>query len=180
MNFEELYAKYKEGNVTDEEKSYVESEIEKAKAISDLIFDGNERIEYKDASKEEIKRVKHVFRIKTLIAALLVTAISVVTIVGVTLGVIFGISVPAAKKSINYTQEQAETLAIEYAVTNYQMVEEDITIHDSDRDINLQSPLKNSRYVYEIELRDATGVELEVIVDGKTGIVEFEEIDYRD
>lgn len=180
MNFEEVYAKYKAGTATDEEKVYVESEIEKAKAISDLLFEGKDKVEYNSPEKEEIRTVKKAFRTKTAITALIVTAISIVVIVGAVLGTVFGIAATAAKKEINYTSSQAEEIAIAYVLDNYAEEGDTLVVKENDRYLDMKGRLKDSRYAYSIEIICGGDLEVEVSVDAKSGTLTFEETDERD
>ena len=82
MNFDQVYEKYINGTATEKEKAYIESEIAKARKLSEIIdrMDAQRVIEPADADKvrKAAKTMKKKFGLRVLIisiSALLVLAL---------------------------------------------------------------------------------------------------------
>ncbi len=175
MKFEELYKKYQNGTATREERAYVENELAMANEITEIVNSGPQIAK---ADEDDIKKIKKTFRWKTFFITGIVTTLVIIVVVGIVLGVLFGVSVPAAKKNIKLNRNQAIEIAIaelEKAASSYG---EFLRIDDCDLDLEIESPLQDSYYKYEIELNTKLGYEITYHVSAKDGQVYLAHIDY--
>ncbi len=162
MKFEELYKKYQNGTATREERAYVENELKKAKEVAETL---NKAPQIAEVGEEDIKKIKKTFRFKTMLIAGIVTCAVIVVILAVVLGVVFGISVPAAKAADNLSEIEAINIAKEaLAKSQYGAF---VGIDDIDYELEIESPLTDSYYRYEIEIETSYGKEVTYHVSTK-------------
>ncbi len=207
MNFEEAFRNYKEGVATDEEREYVESEIAKARALASILEDdsisANAAI-IKEADDAEIKAIKKEFSWRKMMIAL-ITMVAVIVLVGVALGIVFGVATDYASKAVAISKEEALEYAIEAAYADATNVskwgdlafdgENTFTLDgynvdkEIDRDLVLSSNIKDTHYVYEVDVVAYTSAidshgrsylikwEYEIRVDSRNGsctIIDFD------
>ncbi len=173
--FEELYKKYQNGTATREERAYIEEELKRAQEVTEML---NKEPQIAEPSADDVKKIKKTFKLKTLIVSLTIAVVSIVAIVAIVLGVIFGVAVPAAKSNLKVTSEQALEIAkaelsrdAEYG--SYVRLDE-----RPDRDLEIESPLKDSYYKWEIEIETDLGIEVIYHVSAKDGRVVLAHVDY--
>lgn len=183
MKFDELYQKYVNGTCTDEEKAFVEGEIEKAQKVNDALIMGR-KIELAPAEEEKIKKVKKKFSLKMALTAAVITITVMLVVCGAVLGGVFGTAVTAAKNGDHYGYSGAETLAVDYA---YGYMAENklfdgeksaLKVFDREKDFDMTTPLKKSLYVYSFDI-GAGQYEIEVEVNSKTGECRVTDVDRR-
>lgn len=183
MEFRDLYKKYLAGECTDEEKKFVESEIEKAKIVSDELFKDRGSVDLKEVTDEEVLRAKKKFNIKTIIKTAVISFVSFVLLVGITVGVIFGLAINGAKSNIKYNDQQSQQAVKEFVYNNaLEMYEiENITpemiyVKEEEKELQIQSPPHRSYYIIEYEII-VKGYEFEVELNSRTGDMIITDVD---
>lgn len=83
---------------------------------------------------------------------------------------VFGTAFGSANKNRNYSQTDAEQIALDYVVKNFGASTKPI-LAKSDEEIDYSSDLKHSVYVYEVKIYVGYVNEVEVKVNAKTGKV---------
>ena len=155
MNFDKAFKNYTDGVPTKEEKEFVENEIAKAKALSNLLDD--EGINVKpaaiiEADKDSIKKAKMSFKVRMVILG--VTCIlSVLIILASVLGGVFGAASKYASDKIVYDRYTCGQIALDYVVekgASHGIVKEDLEILDIDADFEYEVPIKQSFYAYKV------------------------------
>ncbi len=168
MDFESAYKKYMEGTATPEEAAFVEKEIEMAKKVTDII--DSKLPEISETGSEDIKKVKKVFRVKTLAISAAVALICVVVAVGAILGSIFGVAISSAKKNQKYDETAAKAAVVAYVNANSAVYGTNAVVTESERDLDLIFKLKESHYNWEFEVKTDKG-DYDFIVNTKNGAV---------
>lgn len=181
MDFKETYKKYLAGTATDEEKAFVESEIEKAKLVNSEIIASSKAVQAAPEDKVKSKKKKSLRQtLKTIIICIVVFAI--ITLVA--FGTVYGISVSNAIDNIKVQPEEAKEAALEYtymyARDHYgytgsmeMLVSE---LEPDSRELEFRFPLSKCYYVYEFEFI-AGDREFDVRVNSTTGMPHFADID---
>ena len=184
MDFKETYKKYLDGTATDEEKAFVEAEIERAKLVNNEIITNTKAAEVKTASSEKSKKKKRLRQtIKTIIISVVVfLIISIIAFVTV-----YNISVSKAVKNINVEPEIAKESALEYAYMyardhygysgSMEMIAS--TQEADSRELVFKLPLSKCYYLYEFEFI-AGDTEFDVQVNSSTGMPYIKDIDKLD
>ena len=164
MDFENAYQKFLDGTATPEEVEFVRSEIRKAKELSEIIDMGKTDV-IKKADDEKVKKAAKKFSLKM--------AVTTVCIVLVTLVVAAG----GAKRNTSVvSQEEVKQIALDYIKTELNIDEEAIG-WKIERDLEMTSKLKNSYYIYEVDVNTSRGKEIELEIDGRNGKVIYVEVD---
>ena len=137
-----------------------------------------------DADELDIKKIKKAFKWKTAIIALVTTTVFVLVSLGAILGGVFGSAAAYAKKAIRFDRDyaiaQAEIAAIDEITREYPGFIQDLDtleVTEIHNDLDVRTPISNSKYYYRVEFETASGLEVEVHVDSKTGSVEIDEVD---
>lgn len=183
MNFETLYQKYKDGTATEEERAFVESEIEKARKVSAFLDEeAHDAPVLNDISPETIKEAKKSFNYRTTIRTIVITICSVAMLAVVALGAIFGTAYFSANNAKILTQEEAVNAAkaLLLEITGIEANEQ--IVRETDMDLEIGRSLTNSVFFYEIEIVCGE-YEYQVDVSSKTGyavISDRESIDRHD
>ena len=181
MNFDEAYEKVLAGTATDEEKTYVNTEIDKIRRISAILDTPPASPVIAEADTETVMRARKSFNKKTTIKIAVITLLSLLAIAALVCGIIFIPSCTSASRSEKIDSEEALELAIEY-LSNY--TGEDASqylLRDIDRELRIPDGLGNAIYVYEIELRTPDGgLRYELEVSAKSGYVVLTDVDHRD
>lgn len=177
MNFKDAYEKMKNGTATEEEIEFVKEEINKAKEVNEVLTEEEDSKEnkLKPVEEDEIKKLKRKVKIKAIVTPIVVTLIILIIVSGIILGTIFGLGISNAQKNKNITNEEATTLAIEYIKEKYGIDETSLIVHDTERDLALKIPFKDSRYVYEIEIMNEI-TKYELKVDAKSKAITVDEV----
>lgn len=182
MDFKETYKKYLDGTATDEEKAFVESEMEKVRLVNDEIIAAS----VADVQSEnEIRHQKRKKKIKQTLKIIIVSALVFIVIALIAFGTVFGISVSSAIDNLSIEPDQAREEAIEYAFTHardhygYTGSVEAITLKNNDmisREFVFVFPLKKCHYVYEFEFL-VGNMEMDIDVNTQTGMCTITDID---
>lgn len=176
MDFESAYKKYVDGTATDEEKFFVEQELDKAKKMTEIIdaYQSSRPIE-NECDKETVRKAQKKFAKKNALRALVITAACIVIVAAIVLASVFGTAFGAANKNCNVSQEAAKQIALEFVADKYGTAGVPI-VTDCKKEIEYSSDLRHSVYTYEIEIQFGLAYEIDVRVNAKTGIVTLEEI----
>lgn len=172
MNFEKAYENYANGTATDEEKEYVESEIAKARALNSIIDEIDAKKAIAPSNIEDVKKAKKKHNLNSIIKMVAIALCCIIVVCGVVCAVVFGQAVSSAKTNTVVTQTEAMTIAQEYVNTYYNTTNAIAT--EVERELTVQSGLKHSYYSYyvEVELRD--GRDIDIVVNGKTGVASLD------
>ena len=171
MDFEKAYEKYKDGVANEEEIVFVEQELEKARKMTEII----DAYEYKkaisdDVDEAKIKKAQKKYAKKNSLKILTVSIIVLALAAAVVLSAVFGTAFGSANKNRNYSQTEAEQIALTYVVKNFGESTKPV-LAKSDEEIDYSSDLKHSVYVYEVKIYIGYVNEVEVKVNAKTGKV---------
>ena len=177
MNFDQVYEKYVNGTATEEEKAYVEAEIEKARKLSAIIdqMDSKRVIEpvNTDKVKAATKTMKKKFGLRALIisiSVLIILALAIAASVAAYVNV-------KAYGAAEYTKEECFELAKKSVNDHGGSISTELVVTDWDRDLRIENgKLSKAVYVYEIEVRKGS-VEYEVEVNAKTGRAVIVDVD---
>lgn len=170
MDFENAYQKFLDGTATPEEVEFVRSEIRKAKELSEIIDMGK-------ADDEKVKKAAKKFSLKMAITTVCIVLVTLVVAAGIVLGSVFGVAVGGAKRNTSVvSQEEVKQIALDYIKTELNIDEEAIG-WKIERDLEMTSKLKNSYYIYEVDVNTSRGKEIELEIDGRNGKVIYVEVD---
>ena len=106
MNFEAIYQKYKDGTATDEERAFIDSEIEKARKISSIL-DPQEPPELNEVEAETVKKAKKAFNLRSTLRTVVITVSCIAILAVLAFGAIFGTAYISANNAKNLSQEEA-------------------------------------------------------------------------
>lgn len=156
----------------------------------DEMLDKKDVIETKEGiisetSDFDIKKIKKAFKWKTIVTAVIASTVFILVSVGAVLGGVFGSAAAYAKNSIKYSWQYAENQAL---VTATQEITQEypglipdlatIRVSGKHSDLDVKTPLNDSKYIYRIEFETEGGLEIEVHVDSKTGLSYVDDIDF--
>lgn len=184
MDFKETYKKYLEGTATDEEKTFVETEIERAKLVNNEIISNAKAEEAKPADNSTQKKKK---RLRQTIKTIIISVVVFLIISIVAFFTVYNISVSKAVKNINMEPEFAKEAALEYAFMYARdhygysdSMEKIVSEPDSDsRELVFKFPLSKCYYEYEFEFIIGNR-EFDVRVNSSTGMPYLQDIDKLD
>ena len=164
MDFENAYQKFLDGTATPEEVEFVRSEIRKAKELSEIIDMGKTDV-IKKADDEKVKKAAKKFSLKMAVTTVCIVLVTLVVAVG------------GAKRNTSVvSQEEVKQIALDYIKTELNIDEEAIG-WKIERDLEMTSKLKNSYYIYEVDVNTSRGKEIELEIDGRNGKVIYVEVD---
>lgn len=111
MNFEEAFARYKDGIATEEEKAYVRQQLEIANAF---VADDEKRqsIPVAEASDDDVKNAKKKFKWRYVVIPALSLICTLLAIAAI-LGGVFGSAASYAKQSVVFGKYDCEVIARE-------------------------------------------------------------------
>lgn len=176
MDFENAYQKFLDGTATPEEVEFVRSEIKKAKELSEIIDMGKTDV-IKKADDEKVKKAAKKFSLKMAVTTVCIVLVTLVVAAGIVLGSVFGVAVGGAKRNTSVvSQEEVKQIALDYIKTELNIDEEAIG-WKIERDLEMTSKLKNSYYIYEVDVNTSRGKEIELEIDGRNGKVIYVEVD---
>lgn len=176
MDFENAYQKFLDGTATPEEVEFVRSEIRKAKELSEIIDMGKTDV-IKKADDEKVKKAAKKFSLKMAVTTVCIVLVTLVVAAGIVLGSVFGVAVGGAKRNTSVvSQEEVKQIALDYIKTELNIDEEAIG-WKIERDLEMTSKLKNSYYIYEVDVNTSRGKEIELEIDGRNGKVIYVEVD---
>lgn len=143
MDFEKAYEKYKDGVANEEEIVFVEQELEKARKMTEII----DAYEYKkaisdDVDEAKIKKAQKKYAKKNTRKILTISIIVLALAAAVVLSAVFGTAFGSANKNRNYSQTEAEQIALTYVVKNFGESTKPV-LAKSDEEIDYSSDLKH-------------------------------------
>ena len=170
MDFKETYKKYLDGTATDEEKAFVESEIERARLVNSEVIAATKVSETKPQETKKKKSFRHT--LKTIIISVVVFVIASL----ITFATFYSIIFSNALDNIKVKPEEAKAAALEeaYKEAKYHYgyngpMEMLVAEQELDtRELVFKIPLSKCHYVYEFEFV-AGNVEIDVQVNSATG-----------
>lgn len=177
MDFEKAYQKFLDGTATEEEVEFVRAEMNKAKALNDIIDSAKQEGVIDKAEKEEVKKAVKSFNLKNTIKTFIITLSSLVVLAGITLAAIFIPAVNYAKDNLRYTQKDAKEIAVQWVKEhNPQGVDDNkVKIVEFEREFEMEGRLKNAHYVYVMEVYDGESKVYDIEVDSRTGNIIVED-----
>lgn len=112
MNFNELYEKYKAGTADEQERAFVEGEIEKARRIHLLLEENKaDGVAVERADSETVKRARRAFTLRSTVRTVIIAVICVVVIAAIGLGGVFGTACISANNAKEIGEEEAVEIA---------------------------------------------------------------------
>lgn len=111
MNFDEAFARYKDGVATEEEKAYVKEQL----AIANAFVADDEKLRsvpVAEASDDDVKKAKKKFKWRYVVIPAL-SLVCVLLVVAAILGGVFGSAATYAKQSVAYSKYECEIIARE-------------------------------------------------------------------
>lgn len=177
MDFENAYKKYKDGVATEEEIVFVEQELEKARKMTEIIdaYESKKAIS-DDCDEDKIRRAQKKYAKKNTLKILLISASVLLVSAAIILSAVFGTAFGSANKNRNYSQTQAEQIALDYVAREYGGSVK-IAVEESEKNIEYSGDLRHSVYVYDVKVRIGFLTEVEITINAKTGEVVKVEID---
>ncbi len=177
MKFEELYQKYIDGTATDEEKAFVEEEIEKAKKLNAILDSQDAKRVVAQVEKDDVKKAKKQFTMRSIITIIVVCAIALTVVAGAVCGGVFGTAVTSAKNLSHFENTpEAGECAKRYIVNNLND-NGSLIVTEIDRNLVMSDGLNKAYYRYEVEVQSLNGREYDILVDGRNGECKVMEID---
>ena len=177
MDFENAYKKYKDGVATDEETAFVEQELEKARKMTEFIdaYESKKAIS-DDCDEDKIRRAQKKYAKKNTLKILLISIAVLFVSAAIIISAVFGTAFGSANKNRNYSQTQAEQIALDYVAREYGGSEK-IVVENSEKSTDYSNDLRHSVYVYDVKVRIGFLTEVEITINSKTGEVVKVEID---
>ena len=177
MDFENAYKKYKDGVATDEETAFVEQELEQARKMTDFIdaYESKKAIS-DDCDEDKIRRAQKKYAKKNTLKILLISIAVLFVSAAIIISAVFGTALGSANKNRNYSQTQAEQIALDYVAREYGGSAK-IAVEKSEKRIEYSSHIRHSVYVYDVKVRIGFLTEVEITINSKTGEVVKVEID---
>ena len=179
MNFEEAFARYKDGVATEEEKAYVRQQLEIANAF---VADDEKRqsVPVAEASDDDVKKAKKKFKWRYVVIPALSLICTLLAIAAI-LGGVFGSAASYAKDAavfkkaacVDIARQKAYEFVTESPTYSFVVVngKEDFQVDDIEPDFNYNGKnIKSSYYAYIIELEvKRYDFDIEIEVDTRTG-----------
>ena len=177
MDFENAYTKYQDGVATDEETAFVEQELEKARKMTEFIdaYESKKAIS-DDCDEDKIRRAQKKYAKKNTLKILLISIAVLFVSAAIIISAVFGTAFGSANKNRNYSQTQAEQIALDYVAREYGGSAK-IVVEKSEKSIEYSSDIRHSVYVYDVKVRIGFLTEVEITINSKTGEVVKVEID---
>ncbi len=170
MDFERVYQKFLDGTATQEEIDFVRAEMNKAKAINDILDNVNPNEKIVKAEQEEVQKAVKKFKIKDTIKVLAIVLASLVVVAGIVLASIFVPAYGNANDNLNVSASEAKQMAAQWVIDNDNNVNADkVRIVEFEREFEYNGRVKKAHYVYVIEVYDGTDNVYELEINAKTG-----------
>ena len=171
MDFEKAYQNFLNGTATPEETEFVRSEMKKANEINDILANVKNEGATNTAEKEKVKKAIKDYRFKDTVKILIIVCCSVL-VLAIGVGAAVGIPIlTSAKENLNYTENEAKAIAVEYLADRYPESVEKIKVYRVEKELEVEGRIKNARYVYVVDVYNGVNEVLEIEIDGKTGNV---------
>lgn len=76
---------------------------------------------------------------------------------------------------MHYTVAEAETIAVEYLTEKYPAGADKIEVYSVDKELEVEGRIKNTRYIYVLDVYNGVNEIFEIEIDSKTGnIIEID------
>lgn len=184
MDFKETYKKYLDGTATDEERAFVEAEIERARLVnSEIIAVANGAQKKNTESVKPKKKKGFRYTLKLIIISIVVFVVASL----ITFAALYSITLSNAFDNIKVEPEEAKVAALEEAYREakyhygYDGPMEMLVMGErpDTRELVFKLPLSKCHYVYDFEFV-AGNIELDVQVNSTTGNCVITDIDKLD
>lgn len=175
MILKDCYEKIKNGTATEEERNFVEKEIELIQQIKGILDNPSPEPVVAEAEHETIIRARKLYDRKIYIKIFIIAVISLLLIAALVCGIIFIPSCTSAARNMRYNKEQTIEIAYNYIAEHFGENKDEFSVRDADRALRINGSLTDAVYVYEIELRNEFRI-YELGVSTKSGAVEV--LDY--
>jgi len=176
MNFEELYEKYQNKTATEEEIAYVEGEIAKARRLSAILDEQDQRRAIKPADEETTERSVRRFLKKTRIRIALTAALALVLLAALLFGGVYTYALIGATNRSRLSRDEAAALCCELLVEKGYADSTDGMRVEIERDLALHHGLSRAYFEYDVEI-SYEGREYEFYVDATGSEARLVEID---
>ena len=157
MKFEEAYEKVKNGQASEEEKAFVDREIQDFISIKNIIDNPPVEPVVAKADRETVGKAIRLFQRKSLIR-IAVTVLVVLSIIAmIVCGIVLIPSCSSAAANQRLSRDQAIREA-QYFLKQKGINVVDLEVYDVDKELRIFGSLNNSFYAYEIEFRSETDI----------------------
>ncbi len=190
MNFEEAFARYKDGVATDEEKEYVKQQLEIANSF---VADDEKRqsVPVAEASDDDVKKAKKKFKWRYVVIPA-ISLICALLVIAAILGGVFGSAATYAHNARAYDKNACEAIAweklVEVATENdFSSYLPTFEVDDVDKEFNyVAHDIKQSYYSYFFTFErnddlylDKTDIKVVIEVNTVTGVATLVKIKNR-
>jgi hypothetical protein len=176
MILKECFEKLKDGTATEEEKSFVEKEIDTILKIKSILDNPPVEPVVAEAEHETVLRARKLYDRKTYIKIFVIVLITLVLIAALVCGIIFIPSCTSASRRMKYDRDDVIEIAYEYIEENYGENRDEFSVRDVDKNLRINGSLSDAVYVYEVELRNEFRI-YELAISSKSGAVEEIEVE---
>lgn len=157
MKFEEAYEKVKCGTATEEEKAFVDKEVNDFISIKNIIDNPPVEPVVAKADKEAVGKALKLFQRKSLIR-IAVTVLVVLSMIAVIVcGIVLIPSCSSAAANQRLSREES-IRAAQYFLRQKGINVVDLEVYDVDKELRIFGSLTNAFYAYEIEFRSDTDI----------------------
>ena len=169
MNFEELYEKYINGTATEEERAYVEAEIQKARRLTQLIDEQDSKRVIEEAREETVKKSLKSFMRHTKRRVAIIVGVALILLLAIGVGTFYGLAAIRAHSNSVCDRDEAIELAKKWMHDTHESIDlKDIRITEVDTDLALHHGFSKVFFEYDIEL-EYKGVEYEFWINSSSG-----------
>lgn len=177
MNFDQVYEKYINGTATEEEKVYIESEIAKARKLSEIIDTMDAKRVIEPADSDKVKKAAKTMKKKFGLRALIISISALLVLALIAIGSVIAYVNVKASLASEYSKEECFELAKKSVNDHSDLVSTDLTVVEWEKDLRIiDGRLSKAIYIYEIEVRKGY-VEYEIEVNSKTGEAVIVDVD---
>ncbi len=176
MDFEKAYKKFLDGTASPEETEFVRNEMKKANDINGILANVKNEGATNTAERETVKQAMKTYLRKDTLKILLIVCCSLTVLA---IGIACALGIPIlnnAKNNVNYSWEEAESIAFNYLVKEYPESTGKIEIRRVEKELEIEGRIKNARYIYVLDVYNGVNNVFEIEIDSKTGkIIEVDD-----
>lgn len=171
MNFEELYEKYTNGTATEEERAYVEAEIQKAKRLTQIIDEQNSKRVIEEAREETVKSSVKSFMRHTKRRVAIIVSVALVLLIAIGVGGFYGLAAIKAAGNSVCNRDEAIEMAKKWMYDTHEKLDpNDLRVTEVDTDLALHHGFSKVFFEYDIEI-EYKGTEYEFWINSSSGEV---------
>ena len=171
MNFEELYEKYTNGTATDEEKAFVEAEIQKAKRLAQIIDEQDSKRVIEEAREETVKSSVKSFMRHTKRRVAIIVSVALILLLAIGVGGFYGFAAIKAGSNSVCDRDEAIEMAKKWMYDTHEKLNpSDLRVTEVDTDLALHHGLSKVFFEYDIEI-EYNGIEYEFWINSSSGEV---------